>query len=354
MSLKHNHAFEVQQELAKLGLIEADSRLVSYDQISGGGATGTIFELCFENPSVKFIQKIDNYDMGGDEREEYEINFKFEYIQLKTLFENGLSVPQPYFLKLVPNTRNLPYYVMEKVEGLRLVEVKERNPDQYEQLMEKLLVKLYEIHNLAPQLFQPIPIDDVQKNPYASIDNKLKVFKIYLDGYPEELKEIKPIYVWLEKNKTHYPCEKLVVTHGDYHSFNIIVQRNQEFKTIDWGSLSLRDFRTDVAYTATTESYFDKEQTFEDRMARVSLIANIYEKISGQKIDGLVYFIVLTSAFNLIRLYSQINNPKMTGENEDTKEFFMQVSDYFLFLTYIIEKTCKIELKQIKEYFKVE
>ena len=33
-----------------------------------------------------------------------------------------------------------------------------KNPDQYEQLIEKLLKELLKIHNLKPQLFQKIPI----------------------------------------------------------------------------------------------------------------------------------------------------------------------------------------------------
>ncbi len=351
MSQQHNHALEVQQELVKLGIIPAESSLVSYNQIVGGGAACILFELCFDNPSKKFIQKIDPYNNKSDQFEDYEINTKFEYNNLKTLFENGFSVPQPYFLKLVPNTRNLPYFVMEKVEGLRLVEVKERNPDQYEQLIEKLLKELFRIHNLNPQLFPSFPKEELQKNPYASIEEKLRIHNIYLKGYPEELKELLPVVEWLERNKTRYPCEELVFTHGDFHSFNIIVEENQVFKILDWGSLSLRDFRTDIAYTATTESYFDEDQTFKDRMKRVSLIASIYEKISERKIKGLDYFMILGCVFNLIRLYGAIKNPKITGLKEEDIAFFHTVKDYFLFCAYFIRETCNVDLKQIQVYF---
>ena len=180
----------------------------------------------------------------------------------------------------------------------------------------------------------------------------MEIFKLYLDAYPEDLIELKPVYEWLNQNKTHYPCEKLVITHGDYHSFNILVEENQDFKILDWSSLFLRDFRMDVAYTATTESYFDKKQTTKDRMKRVLMISNIYEQISGRKIEGLSYFMILGCFFNLIRIYSQMNNPNITGENEDTKDFFKIVSDYFLFLAEIIEQNCKTKLNQIYEYFK--
>ena len=344
MSQQHNHALEVKQELIKLGIISTETSFVCSNQIMTGGSSCILFELCFENPSHKFIQKIFRFKTS------YEAA-KIEYNNLKVLFEYNLSVPQPYFLKLVPNTRNLPYYVMEKIEGLRLIDVKAKCPEKYEQLTEKLLRELNKIHNLDYQLFPEIPIDNIQENQFGSIERKLEICKIYLERYPEELNEFKPVFDWLEKNKIHYPCENLVVTHGDYHSYNIIVQENQEFKIIDWNTMSVTDFRMDVAYTATSESYFDEKQTFKDRMKNVSLIARIYEKISERKIDGLDYFMILVCTFNLIRLYSQINNPNMTGENEDAIDFFHTVKDYFLFLAYLIRETCNVELKQIKEYF---
>lgn len=338
------HAIEVQKELIKLGIITVESTFINYNQISGGGTPNIFFELIFNNPSMKLIQKIFAYKDSNKSAE-------FEYDIQKALYKNGLEVPQAYFLKLVPNTRNLPYYVMEKIEGLRLVEVKEKNPSKYKKLIVKLLKELVKIHNLDPQLLPAIPILNIKENPYAPIDKKLSLLKLYLDGYPEELKELIQLYEWLQENKIHYPCKKLVITHGDYHSFNVFVQENQVFKILDWNSISLNDFRMDVAYTATTESYFNKEQTMKDRMNRVLMISEIYEKVSGEKIEGLFYFMILACTYNLIRMYSQMNNPNITGENEETVTFFYTVKDYFLFLAYVIREQCNIELRQIQTYF---
>ena len=339
-----NHALEVQQELVRLNVIPADSSLVSYRRIKGGGAAHIFFELCFENPSREFLQKISTYK---DSKEYVEL----EYNTLKILFENNLSVPQPFFIKLVPNTRNQPYFIMEKIEGVSFAKVKGNNPDLYEQLTEKQLKELLKIHNLDLSVFPEIPIPNIEENPYAPIDDKLSIFKLYLDGFPKELEELLPVYKWLVKNRIQYPCEELVVTHGDFHSFNIMVGKNQELRIIDWGAMSITDFRMDVAYSVTTESYIDDEQISDTRMKRAILAASIYEKLSGRKIEGLAYFMILACNFNLIRLYSQINNPNITGENEDTAAYFHTVKDYFLFLAYVIKETCNVELKQIKEYF---
>ena len=107
----------------------------------------------------------------------------------------------------------------------------------------------------------------------------------------------------------------------------------------------------DVVYTATTESYTSKTQSSEDRMKRANQIVGIYEEISKNKVEGLHYFMILSSTFNRIRLYSMINNPDITGENEETENFFRTVSDYFLFLRYLVKENCNIELHQIKEFF---
>ena len=333
MPTHQNHANEVQKELVKLGVITSDSNMISYKQIVGGGSANSIYEMIFENPSISFIQKVNTYNEDQDVRH--------EYTNQKILFENYINVPQPFFMKLTPNSRDNPYLVMEKVVGPRLVDVKEENPSQYEHLIEKLLLELFKIHNLNTKLFPKLLFPDIQENPFTLIDRKLHLINLYLERYLEDLEELIPVVKWLERNKESYPCERLVIVHGDYHSFNIIVQENQELKILDWTGIKISDFRMDVAYTATTESYTKEDGlSAKRRMKNVELIKNKYEQISGVKVEGISYFMILTCMFNLVRLYSQINNPEITGENEVTKDFFRSVYDYFLFL-----------VDQIKEYF---
>ncbi|MCE7743459.1 MAG: phosphotransferase [Candidatus Heimdallarchaeota archaeon] len=341
MSNESSHTLEVKQELVRIGMLAADSQLISYEQIVGGGSDCHIYELCFENSSIKFIQKVFTSNSDNPYAE-------FEYSNHKILFENNINVPQPYLLKLTPNTRDRPYFVMEKVEGPRLVEVKGNYPEQYEHLIRKLLQDLYKIHSLDPQLFPKIPLPNIQENPFAPIDRKLERSKKHLDKYPKDLKELIPVHEWLEKNKTNYPCEHLAVVHGDYHSFNILVTEDKDFKILDWNDVVISDFRMDVAYTATSESYTSKTQSSENRMKRANQIVGVYEEISKNKVEGLPYFMVLNSTFNLIRLYSMINNTSITGENEETKKFFISVYDYFLFLADIIEINCNVELTQLR------
>ncbi len=150
----------------------------------------------------------------------------------------------------------------------------------------------------------------------------------------------------------HHRCKHIL--HGNIHSYNILVQENQDLIILDCTGIEISDVRMDVCYAAPSESYVSEyKQTSEERIKNASVIARMYEQISGTKIEGLSYFMILTCTYNLIRLYSQINNPTIPNENEETEEFFRSIYDYFLFLVAIIDEECKIELKQVKEYFSV-
>jgi len=83
-------------------------------------------------------------------------------------------------------------------------------------------LRAYELNN-CPNIYE---------NPFEPIDTKFAIFKLYLESFPQELKELVPVFDWLEKNKLHYPCEDLVITHGDYHSYNIIVKKLEDWKEL--------------------------------------------------------------------------------------------------------------------------
>ncbi len=150
----------------------------------------------------------------------------------------------------------------------------------------------------------------------------------------------------METNKTENPCKKLVVTHGDYHSQNIIVQKDSKLKILDWSNINICDFREDLGFTTVILSIGAKRNL-------ASTIASSYEQISGTKVENLEYFMILANIFNMIRFYSCIKNPEITNETEDTINFFKSIKEYPLFLVELVENTCDIELHQIWDYFTI-
>ena len=337
--MQNEPALEVQEELTKHNIIPEDSILSNYRQLQGGADT-TIFEISFKNHSKKFVQRI--YRPGSSEK-----HVEFEYNVQKTLFENNVSVPETYLIKLTPNALERPYFVMEKIEGTSLAEIFGNNPDQFEQLLYKYLQELHKIHSVDPSLFSQHTLYDIQKIPYAPIDACLTRRRTFFDKYPDDLQELRPVIDWLEKHKQNNPCEKLVVVHGDYHGQNIIVQENQDFKILDWSNADISDFRRDLGFaTVATGSMVGEDLA--------PMIAGVYEEISGIKVENLNYFMILDNLFNMIRFYSGINNPRITNENEDTMNFFKSVRSYPLYLVEVIKETCNIELNQIEEYFELK
>ncbi|MHA1552424.1 MAG: phosphotransferase family protein [Candidatus Heimdallarchaeaceae archaeon] len=334
----NKHALEVQEELKKLNIIPDNSKLNNYRQLQGGADTA-IFEISFKNHSKKYIQRIFRPKVSYEEAE-------FEYSVQKTLFENGINVPKTYLMKLTPNTRERSYFIMEKIEGTRLDQVFDRNPEQLMQLIEKLLQELHKIHTIDPKLLPQILLPDIQKNPFAIIDQILKRRKSVIERFPKELNELKPVIDWLEDNKTNNPCKKLVVIHGDYHPLNIIVQEDQKFQILDWTGVHISDFRMDLGFPVVAISGLAK-------MNLAPMIANTYEQISGSKVENLPYFMILANTYNLIRFYSGINNPAITDETEDTMNLFKSFKGYPLFLVDLVKETCNIDLRQIKDYFDV-
>jgi len=144
----------------------------------------------------------------------------------------------------------------------------------------------------------------------------------------------------------------LVVIHGDYHQSNVIVQDNQDFRILDWSGIAIGDFRTDLGFTSVTISAFSLyEQIFGSKKKLVQMITNTYEQISGRKVESLSYFMILANSFSLLRLYSIINNPRITNENNQSKHFFKSINEYCLYLAELVSETCKTELHQIRDYF---
>jgi len=144
----------------------------------------------------------------------------------------------------------------------------------------------------------------------------------------------------------------LVVIHGDYHQSNVIVQDNQDFRILDWSGIAIGDFRTDLGFTSVTISAFSLyEQIFGSKKKLVQMITNTYEQISGRKVENLSYFMILANSFSLLRLYSIINNPRITNENNQSKHFFKSINEYCLYLAELVSETCKTELHQIRDYF---
>ena len=333
---ENKYAIELQSELVKEGIVSSDSKIVLYSQVHGGADT-TIFEIGFENHPTKYIQRILRHTTSREYAE-------FEFSNQRTLFENGINVPETYLIRHPPNLYDRTYYVMKKIEGRGLSEVLAQTPDQFEECVNKYIHAMTTIHSIDPALFPQIPTLDIQKNPYAVIDQSLQGLKSRIKKYPEDLTELSLIVDWLDDNKTKNPCEELVVIHGDFHPYNIVIDENQTVQILDWTGINISDFRTDLSFaTGAISAGLGKNLT--------PIFTSKYEELTGRKVENLEYFMILSSAWNLLRWYSGINNPSITGESEETMTFFKTVREYPQLMVELVKKESSIDLEQIRNYF---
>ena len=329
-------AIELQNELVKEGIIPPDSKIELYSQVHGGADT-TIFEIGFENQPTKYIQRILRPTTS---KKSAEIEFSNQTI----LFENGINVPETFFIRHPPNLYNRTYYVMKKIQGKGLSEILAQHPDRFEEVTNKYIHEMTHIHSIDPKLFPKIPTPDIQKNPYAAINQSLSSVKDRIERYSEDLAELAEVVNWLDEKKTENPCEELVVIHGDYHPFNIVLDEQQTFQILDWTGINISDFRRDLSFATVALSAGTGRNL-------APLFSNKYEEFTGKKVKNLQYFMILSSVWNLLRWYSGINNPSITGESEETMTFFKSVREYPHLMVELVKEESGINLQQIRNYF---
>ena len=338
-TLFNEHALELKNELVKHNIINEDLEIENYQQLPGGADT-TIFEISFKNHPQIYLQRI--FRAGVPNK-----FVEYEYNNQKTLYENGVSVPRTYFQKPTPNTFGRSYFVMDKIEGIILGQKFFQTPNLVEQDVKKFIRELYKIHSIDPGLFSQIPIHNIEENPFALIDRTLSNCNNLVRKFPDDLVELIPLIQWLEENKTKNPCTKLVVIHGDYHPFNVIVNEDNQLIILDWTGINISDFRRELGFTAVLTTLIANQDL-------ITIISNYYEELSGIKVENLDYFMVLGNLFNIVRFYSVARNYDITNENDATRDYFKSVKVFPLFVVDMVQRLCNVELKQIREFFNAD
>ncbi|KKM76426.1 hypothetical protein LCGC14_1380220 [marine sediment metagenome] len=139
-----------------------------------------------------------------------------------------------------------------------------------------------------------------------------------------------------------------MLIHGDFHANNVIVNKKQELVVLDWSNVTINDYRIDLAFTITTA---EGVGGFELK----SIIINLYEQIRSIKVNDIEFFMILSNFFNLLRIYSGVHNPEITGENEETKNSFRdELGSYISYLHDLIHTETGISVKTLKDILKTK
>ncbi|MCG3219500.1 MAG: phosphotransferase [Candidatus Heimdallarchaeota archaeon] len=319
---------------------KSNYEISNIEEIFGGADTRIIsFEFSFlENGDKKIIPLIFRVYREGTSNERAEREFNI----LKGLFDAKKSVPRPYLTSEEENILGLPYIVMEKVEGVLLASLYD-DPAKHEELTFQFTSQMVEIHKTDwSKIFPERNIPEIENNPFILIYNLLAWPKKRLQGFNEpELKELKQVISWLEENKV--PTSELNLIHGDFHANNILVNQKDEFVVIDWSNINVNDYRLDLAFAICA---FNSAAPMDFK----PILTQLYQQISGKKVEEIEYFMVLASLGNLTRIYSTIVNFDIANENEMSKNAFLNLhKDYTRYLAFMTQEIAKIELPTIFE-----
>lgn len=189
----------------------------SKGDLLGVGRTAEIF-YWKDNEVLKLFHKGYSY-----------LNIKYEYETTKFVHELFSIVPSVYELIEWKERKGIVY---EFIEGETMTPNLIRKPwklNFYAKILAELHIKMHKItlYNLKMQkdIFQ----EKIYKNSFISRDLK----KILIA-------EIEELYKNSKNNK---------LCHGDFHTDNIILKNDTEFKIIDWDNCSLGSPEADVART---------------------------------------------------------------------------------------------------------
>ena len=223
-----------------------------------------------------------------------------EFNVMKKLHEVDFPVPRVLQLELDSSPFGKPFVIMEKIDGQLMLPVFLESSDERRQVLINLFSKIFvDLHTLDWRQFVPDPSPYETEDPYAWINHKLSRMKGAVDHF--EKNEFTPVLDWLETRSSDVPCERLSLTHGDYHPNNVILREDGAAFVIDWGATDIADYRSDLAWTLLLTSTYGYPEIRE-------IIFSEYQRIAGYRVEEIEYFEVMAAFRRLFDISVSLSN----------------------------------------------
>ncbi len=298
-----------------------------------GGADTTIygFDILSEKKRIPLILRIYRPQYSSSASREFEVMLK--------LYKAGISVPKPYIINEESEVAGSSYIIMERIEGRNLSEalLESQGTPRFHVLLESFAKNLVEINQLDwKKDFGFLSGYYIEENHHLFVSHQLSHPKRIIDEHDIEM--LVPVINWLEENQPVMgePC----LLHSDYHAMNVLVRDDDSLVTIDWANVKLGDYRYDLGFAVLVLNSMIPGLSNE--------ILDAYQRISGKQVDNLEYFTVLSSIWNLLRVYSGVFDYSVTGENEETARLL--ASDFYDYAAAIVmttQETTGISLQEL-------
>jgi aminoglycoside phosphotransferase (APT) family kinase protein len=213
-----------------------------------------------------------------------------EFTVLTWLARQGYPVPRVYALAIEGSPPGTPIILMERIAGQPMGRAfADASPDERGRLVALFTRLLTDLHALdwcsltadPDSAWQPLALDAW----IARIAHASQRFA---------LSELEPVLSWLRKHRGTVGEEVPVLTHGDFHPWNVLMPAPSLGVVIDWTNAAITDFRLDLAWSLLLI-----------RSAEPSLcdaVARAYERQTRRPLEQLAYFEVAAAARRLVSI----------------------------------------------------
>ena len=224
-----------------------------------------------------------------------------EFKVLSGLNKGFPKAPKAYAYTEDPEILGVPFYVMEKVEGIILnqKEALKRNisAPEFKTISNTWLDTLVDLHALD---YDKLGLGDLGK-PEGYVERQVRNWgKQYLKAATEEIPEAQKVMEWLDLHqpKTYDHC----LIHNDYKYDNVVFENDSWQKinaVLDWEMCTLGDPLMDlgaaVAYWVSAQddpmirNTFPYPTMMEGNPSRLELV-ELYAQKSGRAVNHLVFY----------------------------------------------------------------
>ena len=250
-----------------------------------------------------------------------------EFRVLMTLKNAGYTtIPTPLSMEVTGEILGVPFYVMERLQGVILRAKDAMNPALTPEIMrrlsEKLIDNLAELHNL-----------DIEKTGLAQLGKPEGYVKRQVEGWinryknaqTDEVKNMDTLANWM---LSHLPNEqKPVFIHNDYKFDNVVwnPELTDIIGVLDWEMATvgdpLMDFGSSLAYWCeATDSDFTKmfNLTWKKGCLTRSEVVERYAAKTGRDVSGILFYFIFGLYKNAV-IIQQIYARWKKGLTQDTR-----------------------------------
>ncbi|MHA1961149.1 MAG: phosphotransferase family protein [Candidatus Thorarchaeota archaeon] len=268
-------------------------------------------------------------------------NARKEYLLLQGLNRVEYPVPRVFLVEEDSSQLGAPFIVMERITGQTMGIALRESPTQQSRLGALFSELFVNLHNLE---WQEV-IRDFDPKPSFSVN---EVIGEQLTNYEHEIAHYKreefiPILEWLRAMESSVSCERLSLTHRDFHPFNIMMDETGKPFVIDWTSANISDYRVDLGWTLLLIGAFSGKEIRDSTLEG-------YERLIGKQVEEIEYFEILAALRRLFDVSVSLSTDAGERDMRDgAAEMMKETLDHLVYVENLVEEHTGIGISIVEE-----